>query len=138
MSFNRKSDKIVLEFRNNVVMFLDELIEQFPSEMDLILARMFVKDRIDPNTIIYSFLKELETIREPVKQRDEKTFLNNELGLFNGLNSQKTNRLKVLWKSSVLDDDDRRVIWEWFDTFIYLAETFQKLKLEENKEEEIV
>ena len=32
------------EFRDQLVNFLDEIIEQFPRECDFVLIRMFIKD----------------------------------------------------------------------------------------------
>ena len=125
-----KINQIVQNFHTSLIHFLDELIEQFPMEDDIVLARLFLKNSIPPVTIINTFIKETLPLKECITNRDEDKFLNSDLSIFNSLNKNKVNHFKVLWKSSVLDDEDRQVIWRWFDTFIYLAEQYQKLKIE--------
>ena len=125
-----KINQIVQNFHTSLIHFLDELIEQFPMEGDIVLARLFLKNSIPPVTIINTFIKETLPLKECITNRDEDKFLNSDLSIFNSLNKNKVNHFKVLWKSSVLDDEDRQVIWRWFDTFIYLAEQYQKLKIE--------
>jgi hypothetical protein len=74
-------------------------------------------------------------LKNMVNDRDEDFFLNN-CELFESLggggdnvdNKGKINRFKMLWRSPSLDDDDKRVVWEWFDTFIFLSEKYQKSK----------
>lgn len=131
MSNNQKLNQIVNDFHTNLIIFLDELIEQFESEPDLILMRLFIKDQIPPVQIINKFIREVLPHREDIINRNEKVFLDSNLNLFN-FNKSRSNHFKVLWKSSTLDDDDRQVIWKWFDTFIYLTEQYQKLKIKEN------
>lgn len=125
------SKQIVQDFKSNIILFLDELIEQFPTEANLIMARIFLKDRVSPETIINVFIKEVMPLKEEVGKRDENVFLNNNLSLFNSFDKSTVNHFKILWKSSALDDEDKKVIWQWFDTFIYLSEQYQKLKLTE-------
>ena len=33
---------------------------------------------------------------------------------------------KNLWKSSLLDTEDRKVLWSWFDLFVLLGEKYLK------------
>ena len=120
--------QVVHDFKDNIILFLDELIEQFPSEANFIMARIFLKDRVSPETIINVFIREVRSLKEDIAKRDEKVFLNNNLSLFNSFDKSTVNHFKVLWKSSSLDDDDKQVIWQWFDTFVYLSEQYQKLK----------
>ena len=66
-----------------------------------------------------------------IGDRDENFFLN-KCEIFESIQNierkGKVNRFKMLWRSPSLDDDDKRVVWEWFDSFIYLAEKYQKCK----------
>ena len=34
---------------------------------------------------------------------------------------------KTLWTSEKIDEDDKKAIWEWFDTFIFLSEKYIKV-----------
>jgi hypothetical protein len=130
---NPKTTQILKEFHSNIITFLDELIEQFPLEADLIFVRLFLKDSVPHIDIMNTFIKECFPHKEAIAKRDEKLFLEGDLSLFGNFSKNKVNHFRVLWKSSVLNDEDRCVIWKWFDTFIYLAEQYQKLKIESTK-----
>jgi hypothetical protein len=32
-----------------------------------------------------------------------------------------------LWRSGLLDDEDKQVIWNWIDAFIYLGDKYTKV-----------
>ena len=123
-----KLDQIIRNFHSNIVSFLDELIELFPSDADLILIRLLLKDTIPPTKIINTFIKEIIPNKESIKTRDDDFFMKSTL--FDSFDKSKMNHLKILWKSTIIDDEDRQVIWKWFDTFVYLAEQYQKAKIE--------
>jgi len=36
---------------------------------------------------------------------------------------------RKLWRSGVLDIEDKRVIWQWVDTFVFLADKYIKSKI---------
>ena len=122
--------EILNQFKNALISFLDELIVQFPSEGDLVIFRIFLKDRFPIENIINYFVLRIIPLKTMVLDRDEDFFLN-KCDLFENFNQNskgKVNRFKMLWRSSSLDDDDKRVVWEWFDSFIFLTEKYQKCK----------
>jgi hypothetical protein len=43
---------ILQEFKNNLISFFDELIDLFPTEPDLVIIRIFLKDQIALNSKI--------------------------------------------------------------------------------------
>ena len=118
--------KILTEFRNSIVSFLDELIEQFPQEGDLVALRIFLADQVPIVDIMSTFTKRVLPIKDMAKARNEKFFLENDV-LFERANSDKVSYFKQLWISNMLDDEDRLTIWKWFDLFISLAERYNKL-----------
>ena len=118
--------KLLGEFRNNLVSFLDELIEQFPSEGDLVAARIFLADQVPIVDIMNTFIKRVLPIRDMAKARDEKFFLENDV-LFAQASTSKVSYFKELWSSSMLDNDDRQTIWRWFDLFISITDKYNKL-----------
>ena len=120
--------KFLGEFRNNIVSFLDELIEQFPAEGDLVAVRIFLADQVPIVDIMNTFVKRVLPIKEMAKARDEKFFLENDV-LFAQANTSKVSYFKELWSSSMLDEDDRQTIWRWFDLFISIAEKYNKLNV---------
>lgn len=119
--------QILSEFKNGIISFLDELIEQFPEEGDLVIARIFLKDQIPIVDIMNNFILKLLPLEGQVKERNESFFLENNL-LFENIDKNKVNHFKRLWRSERLDRDDRDVIWKWYDSFIFLAKKYQKLK----------
>jgi hypothetical protein len=118
--------KVLGEFRTNLVSFLDELIEQFPAEGDLVAARIFLADQVPILDIMNTFIRRVIPIKEMAKLRDDKFFLENEV-LFSQASTSKISYFKELWTSKILDDDDRQTIWKWFDLFIGIAEKYIKL-----------
>jgi hypothetical protein len=117
--------QILSEFKTNLVNFLDELIEQFPEEGDLIVLRIFLNDQVPIADIMSTFVRKLLPLKDMVKKRDQSFFLNNNI-LFEKLNKDKVNHFKTLWLSPKLDSDDRDVIWAWYDLFISIAERYTK------------
>jgi len=126
------SSQISREFHHNLVSFIDELIEQFPREVDFIIGRLIIKDR-PSDTIINMYIREIFPHKESVTNREESFFLENKISILNGLDSGKVNHFKVLWKSSDLDEEDRDIIWKWFDTFNLLTERYQEVKMRETQ-----
>jgi hypothetical protein len=123
--------EILKQFKNALISFLDELIGQFPSEGDLVIFRIFLKDRVPIDNIINYFILSILPLKKMIDERDEDFFLN-KCELFESIQGSekkgKVNRFKRLWRSESLDDDDKRVVWEWFDSFIFLSEKYQKCK----------
>ena len=120
--------EILTEFKKQLLAFFDELIVQFPQEGDLVVVRLFlanqipIKDAMD--TFNYKINKNDQELRKMVKKRNETFFL--EHSLFDNLGKDKVSHFKKLWLSGSLDDDDKEVIWNWIDAFIYLADKYTK------------
>lgn len=121
--------EILKRFKNAVISFLDELIGQFPEEADLVIFRIFLKDRISIVEIIKYFVMKVLPLKKMIEDRNEDFFLNH-CTLMEDINNQKTkgkiNHFKKLWRSETLDDEDKEVVWQWFDIFITLSEKYQK------------
>lgn len=120
---------ILKRFSESLISFLDELICQFPAEGDLVVFRIFVKDMIQSVDIMNYFIVKILPFKGMVVSRDEDFFLNH-CTLFDSLQDNKKSdsviHFKKLWRSASLDKDDKNVIWAWFDSFILLAEKYQK------------
>ena len=127
--------EILRQFKNTLISFLDELIEQFPSEADLVIFRIFVKDKIETSKLISYFVLNILPFKDMVANRDENYFLNHYtlLDCQENLDAKtKVQRFKKLWLSPSLDDDDKDIVWKWFDTFIVLGEKYQKVVSKSN------
>ena len=122
--------QVLVEFKNSLISFFDELIEQFPEEGDLVMIRIFLKDQILIEDVInifnHNINKNEQKLKKLIKDRDEGSFLENNM--FDSLNQSKINHFKKLWRSGRLDKEDKDVIWRWVDSFIYLGDRYMKLK----------
>ena len=121
--------EILRRFKDTIISFLDELIGQFPEEADLVIFRIFLKDRVPIVEIIKYFVLKVLPLKKMIEDRNEDFFLNH-CTLMEDINNQKTkgkiNHFKKLWRSETLDDEDKEVVWQWFDIFITLSEKYQK------------
>ena len=122
---------ILQEFKNNLITFFDELIDQFPTEADLVIIRIFLKDQIPIDEVINIFNntinKDDQKFKKMIKDRNENFFL--ESNIFDSISKTKIVHFKKLWRSNSLDDDDKQIIWKWIDSFVYLGEKYIKCKL---------
>lgn len=119
---------LLTEFKNHVVNFLDELIDQFPNEPDLVIGRVFLNNQISPEIVMNTFIREVLPYKQGIKDRDESLFLEGKMIFFNDLDKSKVNHFKRIWKSAALDNNDRDIIWKWFDLFVYFAERYKQSK----------
>ena len=76
-------------------------------------------------------------LKTMIKNRDEQFFLDNNLFELKGSSRDKVSHFKKLWRSGVLDDEDKQVMWKWVDSFVYLSDKYIKAiaKVTENKKE---
>jgi hypothetical protein len=121
-------NEVLIEFKTQLVCFFDELISQFPQEGDLVVLRLFVTNQMPINTIMNIFVQKLNTndqeFRKMAKERNESFFLENNI-FDNFCSKEKIVRFKKLWLSG-FDTEDKKVIWNWVDAFIYLADKYTK------------
>ena len=72
--------EILTEFKNGLITFFDELIDVFPTEGDLIMARIFLKDQIPITDVITLFINNLnkddQMFKKMIKNRNESFFIN--------------------------------------------------------------
>ena len=121
---------ILIQLKNQLVAFLDELIESFPAETDFVVFRIFVKDRLPIVDIMKYIIINLCPLQDMIKVRDEKFFMNHNV-LFEKFDEHETNKVsyfKKMWTSGTLDKQDKETMWRWFETFIYLGNRFTELE----------
>ncbi len=117
--------KILLlsQLKEQLVLFFDELIELLPLESDLVIIRIFINDKIPITDVMNYVIRKLIPLKNLVQTTDDKFFINNNI-LFEQLDQHKVNHFKRIWTTGNLDSDDKKTIWKWFATFIYLAEKY--------------
>ena len=96
----------------------------FPNEKDFILIRILVKDQI-PSTQIISYFELVMLNKEiisSIERRDDDFILSNVL--FSKIS--KSDVFKNLWQTR-LDNDDKKMIWDWVDMFKSITIQYMKL-----------
>jgi hypothetical protein len=117
---------ILKQLKEQLILFFDELIDTLPDEPDLIIIRIFIKDKYPVEDIMKYLMKKFIPLRNGILKEDEGFFLNNNI-LFEEMDNTKVNHFKRIWRSETLSEDDRKVIWKWFKGFLYLAEKYEKI-----------
>ncbi len=124
------SEQILIQFKNSLVSFIDELIDAFPREPDLIILRIFLKDQVPIEDVmtkfIYAINKNEQELKKYIKDRNELFFL--ESDVFESISKSKALNFKKLWRSGNLDDDEKLAVWKWIDSFVILSERYTKSK----------
>ena len=121
-------DKIELlrSFKENFIIFLDELIEQFPEENNIMVFRIMLHDQLPVEDVIINLCRKILPYKELIINKDEKFFLNDE-NIFSDLDNEEVIHFKKLWNSDKLDNQDKDEIWNWFRFFIIQSEKYQSL-----------
>jgi hypothetical protein len=138
--------QVLKEFKNNLISFFDELIDQFPEMGDLVMIRIFLKDQILIKDVIEMFSFQLnkneQQIRKIIKDRNEQFFLeennffdglintkaDSSSGMSSGGVKNKVSKFQNIWRSNRLDKEDKDTIWKWIDSFVFLTDKYNKLK----------
>jgi hypothetical protein len=122
--------QILIQFKNSLVSFIDELIDAFPNEPDLIILRIFLKDQISIEDVMNKFItiinQDDQKIKNYIKDRNESVFLENDI--FQSISKAKALNFQKLWQSDSLDEDERNTIWRWIDSFVLLSDRYAKFK----------
>jgi len=120
---------ILIQLKDQLIFFFDELIDILPEEPDLVIVRIFLKDKIPIMDVMEYIIKKLIPLKAMVIERNDAFFMNHNI-LFDRLDSNKVNHFKRLWTSGSLDNQNKETIWKWFRSFIYLAEKYNRLNTE--------
>lgn len=122
--------QILIQFKNSLISFIDELIEQFPQEPDLIILRIFLKDQIPIEDVMtkftYTINKNDQELKKYITERNEYVFL--ESDVFDGIAKSKSINFKKLWRSGNLDSEEKETVWKWVDSFVKLSDLYNKAK----------
>ena len=108
------------KFKEKLVAFLDELIEQFPMEGDFIIMRIFVKDQLESKNMLNKFIRDILPLKDIIKNRKDSFFINHSI-----VKTPNNPQLfKKLWESDQLDQDDKEAIWKWVDLLICISDKY--------------
>jgi hypothetical protein len=114
-------------FKTNLIKFLDALIEQYPSEGDLAVLRVFLSEQIPIEDVLVIFSKRLLPYKQMIMNKDEKFFIEGD-DVFKGVSSDTVSYCKNIWLSYKITNEDKEQIWKWFTLFVNLSEKYINLK----------
>lgn len=129
MENNPDADAIMKLFKNQFIQFMDELIAQFPDKTDLLVGRIFIDSQVAPSKLISYAISDVLPHSNKIKNQDEKYFLNSS-NIFSSLPGNTVLDFKQVWNSSRLDDEDRDIIWAWFNSLVNICEKYQQSALD--------
>lgn len=130
------AEQVLSIYKQSIVAFMDELIDQFPKETGLILARIFLKDQIPIEVTMQNFIFKLDKnngqLKKMVAEKNEQFFIDNDIfsieygGDNYSLPGGTVNHFRKLWLSD-LDKDDQETMWKWFESFVVLADKYKTI-----------
>lgn len=125
--------EILLKFKKLLTDFCEELIDQFPSEADFQLAKVILDSQQIPiqrmmNSFIKHMNKDDKLIRKMVDTKNELFFT--EENPFGFMSNSRFDKFSQIWKSGVLDDEDKAVLWTWIETFVKLSDKYNDCEVD--------
>lgn len=121
------SNKIAIlgTLRQDLIAFLDEVIEVLPHEKELVVMKAFAKVVIISDVADY-IADNLCPLEDKVKKRDEAYFIENAV-MFEKLQDRAStvNHFKTLWETTD-DPENKLMVWEWLHHFIKLVRKYKE------------
>lgn len=114
------------DLKKSLVSFFDELIDMFNNEPEFVAIRILIKDRIPISNIAEYFIVNILPEKALIKSRSDSVFTEKNI-LFSKLGPIQSDNFRKLWTSGKLNEEDKKMIWSWLDTFCFLVEKYQKL-----------
>ena len=118
--------ELLIIFKDNLIKFLNAIIEQFPNEGDFVILRIMLSDQIPVEDAMKIFADRISPYVYMIKNKDERFFLEST-DLFEGLAKDKVNYFRNIWLSKQLNEEDREELWKWFRLFANLAVKYKEL-----------
>jgi len=129
MTTGKKSplEKILYEFKTQVINFLNDIISIAPAEQDLVLLRIVFENRIDTEFVLNAFIEKMTPWKSYILSRNEDFFYNND-NIFGFIPTTKVSHFKRMFRDGTFNEEDKGVIWDYFNVFVSLADQYNKLK----------
>ena len=125
MSLHEKSFEVASELKEQMINLIDDLLEILPNETDIFLVRIYFDTAINPIELMDNFIEYVLPWRDYIEQRDETYFEKND-HIFGKLPKNKVQHFKNLYTNDVFDASQKEIIWQYFDVFLSLADTYKK------------
>ena len=115
--------KIVLEF---IVDVRDNILNTVEDRGDLLLVELYFK-RIDPLALLEDVHKHVYPHKDKIKRHDTLFFIENRDHIFKGLPADRIDYFTgVLVTSGKVEEENRAVVWKYFETIIQIIEIYIK------------
>lgn len=121
----KNAELFAIQLKEQMLNLTDDLLEILPDERDIFAARMYFEFQ-SSMTIMEGFVKYVIPKRQYIIDRDERYFTENDT-IFGKLPKNKVDHFKNLYLSGKIGDEEKQVIWDYFDVFLTLAENFEKV-----------
>ena len=108
---------ILQDFREQMLSLLDDLLCVFPGDTKLYAYRFLVSDKLPMQGLMDTFRANVLPHRHKIKKKDESFFLTSNT-IFP---EEDKHKFREMWTSEELQDEDKNVIWKYFNVFIDLA-----------------
>ena len=118
--------QLIAYFRDQLVKFIDEIIEQFPDKPDFVLVKLIVKDKVSMTDVMGRYIQTVIPEKDVIVNRNLDFFKKDFVKGYEDW--PNLNRIflevKSLYFSDRLDDDERDTIWRWMDLFLRICEKY--------------
>ena len=118
-------DKVLNQLHQQVKNLIDDILNVCPEERDLLKIRLYF-DLYPPIDLMDGFIKWVYPWKEQIMTKNEDFFKKND-HIFGPLPSDKVEHLKKRLYDGTFDNQDREVMWKYFQVFITLIEKYKKL-----------
>lgn len=109
----------------NLIDAIEHILEDHNLDSDdIVFIRFFFEQMSSEKTMQHVISRVLPWSKQ-IKNRDDDFFYNNK-HIFGDLPKEKVDYVSKLWKSDVLDNEDKDEIWQFFEVFVLYAEKFKK------------
>lgn len=121
-----KEKQLCIQLKTQVLNLLDDILIICPNEPELILVRIYFDVKTAPEILMKGFIKYVYPWKEHIKQRDEIFFEKSE-NIFGTVPNNKISYIKNKIKDGTFDEQDKKIIWQYFDIFIKIIEKYNKI-----------
>lgn len=133
MSSDKKFE-LQVKFKNNMLKFIDELIDLCPDRGEFFMVKVFVRDNVPLPEIIERFADIVLPYTSQIKEKNQDFFLTttalyDSMTGFEYMRENDNGKMLIestrkLW-SEKFDDDDKNACWKWLNLFVILAKKYK-------------
>ncbi|ALX27588.1 hypothetical protein GMAR_ORF214 [Golden Marseillevirus] len=116
--------------KKEVLGMLDELLSVFAEEKenraDVLLVKLFFT-ALPSDKLMEHFVKHVLPHEKRILEREEKFFIENT-SIWQGLPENKVKMVSEMWQKGRFTEEDKEMLWAYFDCFLELSKSSRKHK----------